>query len=57
MTKGRFRMRRRPAVSRLPETLAFMNSDSPMQARVARKAVVSDDPFGPMIATELDEKR
>ncbi len=28
-----------------------------MQARVAHKAVVSDDPFGPMITTELDEER
>ena len=26
-----------------------------MQARVARKAVASDDLFGPMITTELDD--
>jgi hypothetical protein len=48
----------RPLVSRLLETLAFArSSDCPMQARVARKAVVADDPFSPMITTELDEHR
>lgn len=30
---------------------------SPMQARVPRKRWSSDDPFGPMITTELDEHR